>query len=86
MSFDTAKKFIDMLLDADERTNSYIDANKVNGIIIDFIGGEPWLEIDLINQISDYFVGELFRRKHPWATKYMFSICSNGLMHLDPRV
>jgi hypothetical protein len=49
MSFDTAKQIIDMILSADEKTNSYITSTCCNGAIIDFIGGEPWLEVDLIS-------------------------------------
>lgn len=86
MSFEVAKKFIDMLLDADERTNTYITSTECTGAIINFIGGEPWLEIELIDQISDYFIGELFRRKHPWAIRFVFNVSSNGLLHFDPRV
>lgn len=86
MSFEMGKSFIDMLLDADDKTNSYIDSKHTIGAIINFIGGEPWLEIDLISKLSDYFIGELFRRKHPWAIKFMFSVCSNGLLHFDPKV
>ena len=86
MSFETAKRFIDMILDSDERINTYLDSNNTIGAVISFIGGEPWLEIDLISQVSDYILGELFRRKHPWAIKFCFSICSNGLLHFDKRV
>lgn len=86
MSFETGKKFIDMILDADYKSNKYITSTKAVGAVINFIGGEPWLEIDLIDRLSDYFMGELFRRKHPWAIKFMFSVCSNGLLHFDPRV
>lgn len=86
MSFDTAKRFVDMILDADDRTNGYITSTGCDGAIFNFIGGEPWLEIDLISRISDYIIGELFRRKHPWAIKFMFGVCSNGLLHFDPRV
>lgn len=86
MSFETAKQFLDMILDSDERTNTYITSTECDGVTLDFIGGEPWLEVDLITKVSDYFIGELFRRKHPWAIKFMFGICSNGLLHFDPRV
>lgn len=86
MTFDTAKRCVDMILDADERTNAYLTSTDTLGATISFLGGEPWLEIDLIAQISDYFVGELFRRKHPWAIRFMFSVTSNGLLHFDPRV
>ena len=86
MSFDTGKQFLDMILDSDERTDSYIQSNNCLGAVINFIGGEPLLEIDLISKLSDYFLGELFRRKHPWIIRFMFSICSNGLLYFDNRV
>jgi len=86
MSFETAKKFLDMLLDADERSNTYLTSTASIGATINFIGGEPWLEVDLITKVSDYFISELFRRKHPWAIKVMLSACSNGLLHFNPKV
>ena len=86
MNFETAKKFIDMMLDADDKINSYMTLTTSNGVVIDFIGGEPWLEIDLISKISDYFISELFRRKHPLAIKFKFNVCSNGLLHFDPKI
>lgn len=86
MSFDVAKKFLDMILDADELSNTYITSTKAIACTLDFIGGEPWLEIDLIEKVSQYFINELFRRKHPWAITYMLNVCSNGLLHFDPRV
>lgn len=86
MSFGIAKTYIDMLLDNDPKINSYYDSEKMIGATFDFIGGEPWLQVDLITQISDYIMTELFRRKHKWAIRFMFSVCSNGLLHYDPRV
>lgn len=86
MSFETAKRFIDMILDADEMSNTYITSTKAKAATLEFIGGEPWLEIDLITKVSQYFINELFRRKHPWAINYMMDACSNGLLHFDPRV
>lgn len=86
MSFDTAKDFVDLLLDSDERTNTYITSETSIGAVFNFIGGEPWLEIDLIDRISRYIVAELFRRRHPWATRYMFCVCTNGVLHFDSRV
>ncbi len=85
MSFETAKKFVDYLLDADE-SNHYINPTISPFIIIDFIGGEPFLEIDLIEKIVNYFNDQCFLRQHPWATRHRFSICSNGVLYFDPRV
>ena len=44
MSFDTAKKIIDNLLNDDNCYNTH----DVKGIILEFIGGEPFIEIELI--------------------------------------
>ena len=87
MPFDVAKRFIDMLLAAkDDNDNEYVNSENSPGLIIEFIGGEPFLEIDLMDQITDYFISEMLRLQHPWATRYMISICSNGLLYFDERV
>ncbi|WOC33071.1 MULTISPECIES: radical SAM peptide maturase, CXXX-repeat target family [Caproicibacterium] len=83
MDFNTAKEFIDMLL---SDRYAYINTKNSPGIIIEFIGGEPFLAIDLISKISDYFIEQVVKQHHPWATKFMFSICSNGTLYFDPRV
>lgn len=86
MDFEIAKKFIDMLLDADENSNEYINTSNSPAIIIEFIGGEPFLAIDLIDQITDYFISQMILRQHPWATRYMISISSNGVLYFNPKV
>lgn len=83
MPFSVAKKFVDYLLDADE-TNTYINPVISPAIILDFIGGEPLLEIGLIDRIVDYFLDQAIKKHHPWATAYMISICSNGVLYFDP--
>jgi radical SAM protein with 4Fe4S-binding SPASM domain len=82
MPFETAKKFIDMILTG----NDYINSTISPGVIIEFIGGEPFLQIDLIDQITEYFIMQMIKRHHPWRNKYMISICSNGVLYFDPRV
>lgn len=84
MSFDIAKQFIDLLID-NELQYIYDTKNSL-GVIIEFIGGEPLLEIDLIDQICDYFVQQLIINDHPWAYHYRFSICSNGTLYFTPKV
>lgn len=87
MSFETAKAFIELLLEKDnENTKRYYDTWDSKAVIIEFIGGEPFLQIDLIDQISDYFVKRMIELDHPWQYHYMFSICSNGLLYFDPKV
>lgn len=78
MSLDTAKKFIDLLL---EDKNEYINTKNTEGIILEFIGGEPLLESELITQITDYIIQQMIIKNHPWLLKFKISICSNGTLY-----
>lgn len=84
MSFETAKKFVDLLFSESEREGSYLYGTE--GIVIEFIGGEPLLEIDLIEQICDYFMWKAITLKHKWATTSIFSMISNGVLYFEPKV
>lgn len=86
MPFDIAKKFIDLLLDNDERILSYVDTNEYQAVILDFIGGEPFLEVELIDQIIDYFIEQTIIRNHHWQYYYMVSISTNGTLYFKPEV
>jgi radical SAM peptide maturase (CXXX-repeat target family) len=83
MEFDTAKKFIDKLLN-DEY--GYINRYNSPAIIIEFIGGEPLLEIELTRQIYEYFLDRCYELDHPWFTLHRLSICSNGMRYFDKPV
>ena len=83
MEFDTAKKFIDHLLNDDY---GYINRYNSPAIIIEFIGGEPLLEIKLTRQIYEYFLDRCYELDHPWFTMHRLSICSNGLQYFDEDV
>lgn len=72
MSWDTAKKAIDYILN---REHEFAE----EAVIWDFIGGEPFLEIDLIDRICDYIKKEMFRRNHHWFDNYRFSFSTNGI-------
>lgn len=86
MSFETAKKLVDMLLTDDPRLGGYVTSKNSPAIVIEFIGGEPFLNIDLIAQVVDYFYDKAIEMQHPWATKFRISICSNGVLYRDPKV
>lgn len=79
MSWDIAKSAIDYILDheTDFREES---------VIWDFIGGEPFLEIDLIDRICDYLKIEMFRRNHHWFNSYRFSFSTNGINYDSGKV
>lgn len=86
MSLDTAKEFIDLLLSGDKGFEEYINPEISPSIILEFIGGEPFLEVELIDKIVDYFRERTIELMHPWATNYCISICSNGVLYFDEKV
>lgn len=86
MTFDVAKKAIDDILERSDRVKDYIDSYDTAGVIIDFIGGEPFMAIDLISDVSEYFIKRLIELDHPWRNRFRFSICSNGALYFQPKV
>ena len=86
MRLEDAKLYVDKLLSGEDGFADYINPKISPGIIIEFIGGEPLLEIDLIDAIVDYFQEKCLVLEHPWATMFCISICSNGVLYDDPKV
>ena len=86
MPLEVAKKFIDLLLDNDENTRSYLDTRCTRGVILDFIGGEPFLETALIDQIIDYFEEQTIIKDHPWQYHHKYSFSTNGTLYFKPEV
>ena len=80
----TGEKFIDDLLAG--AYDAYGDYSLCQGIILEFIGGEPFLEIEKIAHFTDYFIDKMIQLNHKWLTRYRISICSNGVLYFDPRV
>lgn len=78
MTFNTAKIFIDKLLNDEFKLVNTLNAD---GVAIEFIGGEPFLEIDLIDNICNYFLTTMIKLNHPWLYFTRFAICSNGLLY-----
>ena len=79
MPWEVAKQAIDYVLDHEEHFRE-------EGVIWDFIGGEPFLEIDLIDRICDYLKTEMFRLNHHWFNSYRFSFSTNGINYHTEKV
>ena len=79
IDFKTAAKAVDCILEA---KNIY---NK-NSVIWDFIGGEPFLEIELLDRVSDYIKKRMFELLHPWGKNYKFRILTNGILYGNEKV
>lgn len=79
MTWDVAKQAIDYILDHESDMSE-------ESVIWDFIGGEPFLEVDLIDKICDYLKVEMFRRNHHWFNSYRFSFSTNGINYATDKV
>ncbi|MGA3287154.1 MAG: radical SAM peptide maturase, CXXX-repeat target family [Bacteroidota bacterium] len=79
MNFGVAQRTVDYLL-------GNRDLFTEPSVIWDFIGGEPFLEIELIDRISDYIKRRMYEESHPWFDSYRFSFSTNGILYDDPKV
>lgn len=79
MSWKVAKQAIDYILDHEEDC-------KEESVVWDFIGGEPFLEIELIDTICDYLKKEMYRRNHHWFDSYRFAFSTNGINYHTDKV
>ncbi|MGI6220243.1 MAG: radical SAM peptide maturase, CXXX-repeat target family [Bacteroidaceae bacterium] len=79
MTWEVARQAVDYILSREEEFRE-------ESVVWDFIGGEPFLEIDLIDRICDYLKIEMFRRGHHWFDSYRFSFSTNGINYHEEKV
>ena len=79
MPFEVARQAVDYLLD-----NPKLFPEK--SVVFDFMGGEPFLEVELIDRICDYIKVQLFERDHRWFGSYRFSFYTNGIGYHEEKV
>lgn len=77
MTWGTAKEIADFLMSLPVKENE---------VVFDFIGGEPLMEIGLIERISDYLIESMERLNHPWLKHYSFRFTTNGLAYSSEKV
>ena len=87
MSFETGRKIVDLLYKMwDENKKGAFINQDTKMIILDFIGGEPMMYVDVMDEIVSYFWNIAIIRRHPWAETFMISIATNGTLHFKPEV
>ena len=79
MSWKVAKKAVDYILSKETEFRE-------KSVVWDFIGGEPFLEIELIDRICDYIKIEMYRLNHHWFNSYRFSLSTNGINYDSSQV
>ena len=87
MSWDTAKACVDILFQMyyDNVAGSFIN-QKTEVIIFDFIGGEPLLQVNLMDKIITYFFERSIIEIPKWAETFMISFATNGTLMNRPEV
>lgn len=86
MSFEDAKRFIDILIEESYDENSVYHTSKTKCLVLEFIGGEPLLETRLIRRIIEYFKFATITKHHPWASNFVVSMISNGVHYFEDEV
>ena len=75
MNFKTAKKAVDYVLSSTDEAFDY------EGVVWEFIGGEPFLEMELIDKITDYIKIRMFILNHRWFECYKLNFSTNGILY-----
>ena len=86
MTFDTAKKIVDLVFKLSESNDSTFINADTKAVILEFIGGEPLLNIDVIEKTCDYFWHKALELHHRFAENFRISMISNGILYFDERV
>lgn len=86
MSKEVAKRGVDLLFEMYDRDEGTFINKKTKAIVLDFIGGEPLMNIEIIDFICEYFMTQCLIRNHPWLYTWRASMISNGALYFDPRV
>ena len=87
MNFATAKKFIDYLFENKNNPDFFYNEEKTLGFVIEFIGGEPFLEVDLISEIIDYFEYKFLQYPDSsWLLYHAYNFSTNGTLYNTPKV
>jgi uncharacterized protein len=86
MSKETTHKIVDFLFQKDAENNPLINPIDANCLILDFIGGEPFMAVDIIDEFMRYFRRRAVELNHRWQNNYMISISTNGILYNTPEV
>lgn len=80
MTFETAKSAIDYFVK--EKSKLFDD----DYLILEFIGGEPLIEVELIDKIVDYFKIKIYKENSNWFGRYRIAISTNGILYSSDKV
>lgn len=87
MTKETAKEAIDLLFKMydEDKEDAFINKN-TKALILDFIGGEPLMNVSVMDYIIDYFIMECLERDHEWLYNFRASFATNGILYFEEEV
>ena len=87
MTKEIAKQIIDLLfrLYDEDKEDAFIN-HHTYGLVLDFIGGEPFMNIEVIDYAISYFIEKCTIKNHIWLTNFRVSMSSNGVLYFKPEV
>ena len=86
MSKETAKRICDLILNQIANNNFFFDRQYMKGLVLEFIGGEPFLYVDLIDYIVKYFINKLYYIAPEVVPFVRLLITTNGMNFLTEKV
>lgn len=87
MTLETGKKIVDYLISEWERDDEKSVINKsIKTLVFNFIGGEPFLEAELMDGICEYFLTQCAIKKCTLSRGFVISISTNGQNYFDEKV
>lgn len=81
MTKETAKKVIDQLLSINEENTTYLHIEDLQGILIEFVGGDGLIDTEIIDYALCYFIETAINMNHKWADKWQAYISTNGVLY-----
>lgn len=86
MTPEMGKSIVDLIFKERQTEDGILVSKYTNGIILDFIGGEPLMNIETIDAVCSYFLDQCLKFNDPWINKWRISIISNGKHYFDSKV
>lgn len=89
ISKDTVHKFIDRILEDPDPIGAKGTKDEwipKSGLILDFIGGDSFMTVDIMDDALTYFMYKATLMNHPYARRWRSSISTNGTLFGDPKV
>lgn len=86
MSFKTSKKICDYLLKEIDKPKGFLGRDTLKGLILEFIGGEPLLFPELIDNTMSYFLSGLYKVRPELIPFVRISLTTNGYNYFEPKV